>query len=284
MRKGIVLLAFIVVNFAIEAQVKTPQASPKVSVSQTIGLTEIDLDYSRPSAKGRVIFGDLVPFGRVWRTGANGNTLISFSDDVMIDGKMLPKGKYSLYTIPKADNWEVYFYKTTDNWGNPEEWKEVDIALKANAKPVMLNRNVETFSLGFGNIANDSADLEISWEKTMVAIKIEVPTQLIAIASITKALAGPTANDYYSAGQYYLQSNGDLNKGLEYLNKAVDMTKAGTDIPFWYLRQKSLIQSKLGDKKGAIETAKLSLTNATNAKNEDYVKMNNDSIAEWSKK
>jgi tetratricopeptide (TPR) repeat protein len=284
MKKVIVLLAFIVVNFAIEAQVKTPQASPKVLVSQTVGLTEIDLDYSRPSAKGRVIFGDLVPFGKVWRTGANANTLISFSDDVIIDGKMLPKGKYSLYTIPKADNWEVYFYKTTDNWGNPEEWKEADIALKANAKPVMLNRNVETFSLGFGNITNDSADLEIAWEKTMVPLKIEVLTQKMAIASITKALAGPTANDYYSAGQYYLQSNGDLNKGLEYLNKAVDMTKPGSDIPFWYLRQKSLIQAKLGDKKGAIETAKLSAANATKAKNDDYVKMNNDSIAEWSKK
>jgi tetratricopeptide (TPR) repeat protein len=283
MKKVIVLLAFIVANFAIEAQVKTPQASPKVLVSQTVGLTEIDLDYSRPSAKGRVIFGDLVPFGKVWRTGANANTLISFSDDVIIDGKMLPKGKYSLYTIPKADNWEVYFYKTTDNWGNPEEWKEADIALKANAKPVMLNRNVETFSLGFGNITNDSADLEIAWEKTMVPLKIEVLTQKMAIASITKALAGPTANDYYSAGQYYLQSNGDLNKGLEYLNKAVDMTKPGSDIPFWYLRQKSLIQAKLGDKKGAIETAKLSIIASEAAGNQDYVKMNKDSISEWSK-
>ena len=148
----------------------------------------------------------------------------------------------------------------------------------------MLNRNVETFTVGFGAIANDSADLEISWEKTMVSIKIEVPTQKMAIASINKVLAGPTAGDFYSAGQYFYSSNGDLNKALDYVNKAVDITKAGADVPFWYLRQKSLIQAKLGDKKGAIETAKLSLENATKAKNDDYVKMNKDSIAEWSKK
>lgn len=284
MKKVIVLLAFILANFAIEAQVRTPQASPKVMVNQTVGLTEVDLEYSRPSAKGRVIFGDLVPFGKVWRTGANANTLVSFSDDVIIDGKTLPKGKYSLYTMPKADNWEVYFYKTTDNWGNPEQWEEANIALKANAKPVLLNRNVETFSLGFGNISNDSADLEISWEKTIVALKIEVPTQKMAVASINKVLGGPSAGDFFSAGQYFYQSNGDINKALEYVNKAVDMTKVGSDVPFWYLRQKSLIQAKLGDKKGAIETAKLSMANAAKAKNDDYVKMNNDSIAEWSKK
>ena len=284
MKKIIVLLAFIIANFAIEAQVKTPQPSPKATVEQVVGLTTVNVEYSRPSAKGRTIFGDLVPFGKVWRTGANANTLISFSDDVTIDGKSLPKGKYSLYTLPKADNWEIIFYKTTDNWGNPEEWKESDVVLRANAKPMMTDRKVETFTLGINNVTNDSGDLEISWEKTFVALKFDVPTQKTAIASITKALAGPTAGDYFSSAQYFFQSNGDMNKALEYINKALAMTKTGEDVPFWYLRQKSLIQAKLNDKKGAIETAKLSLVGATKAKNDDYVKMNNDSIAEWSKK
>ena len=284
MRKVIVLLAFMIANFAIEAQVKTPQSSPKSTVEQVVGLTTVDLEYSRPSAKGRIIFGDLVPFGKVWRTGANANTIISFSDDITVDGKTLPKGKYSLYTLPKADNWEIIFYKTTDNWGNPEEWVESNVALRANAKPVLTNRNVETFTIAINNVTNDSADLEIAWEKTVVALKFEVPTQKTAIASITKALAGPTAGDYFSSAQYFYQSNGDMNKALEYVNKAVGMTKTGEDVPFWYLRQKSLIQAKLNDKKGAIETAKLSLAAATKAKNDDYVKMNNDSIAEWSKK
>lgn len=285
MKKVIVLLAFIVVNFAVDAQVKTPQPSPKATVEQIVGLTSVDVVYSRPSAKGRIIFGDLVPFGKVWRTGANENTTVTFSDDVTIDGKSLPKGKYALYTLPKADNWEIIFYKTTDNWGNPEEWKDSDVALRANAKPIMTDRKVETFTIGINNVTSDSADLEISWEKTIVSLKFDVPTQKTAIASITKALSGPTAGDYFSSAQYFYQSNGDLNKALEYVNKALAMTnKTGDDVPFWYLRQKSLIQAKLNDKKGAIETAKLSLASATKAKNEDYVKMNNDSIAEWSKK
>ncbi|WP_395052965.1 DUF2911 domain-containing protein [Flavobacterium sp.] len=284
MKKVIVLLALIIANFAIEAQVKTPQPSPKATVEQVVGLTTVTVEYSRPSTKGRTVFGDLVPFGKLWRTGANANTLISFGDDVTIDGKSLPKGKYSLFTLPKADNWEIIFYKTTDNWGNPEEWKETDVALRANAKPIMTDRKVETFTIGINNVSNDSGDLEISWEKTLVALKFDVPTQKTAIASITKALAGPTAGDYFSSAQYFFQSNGDMNKALEYVNKAISLAKVGEDVPFWHLRQKSLIQAKLNDKKGAIETAKLSLANATKAKNDDYVKMNNDSIAEWSKK
>jgi tetratricopeptide (TPR) repeat protein len=196
----------------------------------------------------------------------------------------LKKGKYALFTNPKADNWEIIFYSDTDNWGNPEKWDDAKVALKANAKPEMLNRKVESFTIAINGLENDSAYLEISWEKTLVALKFEVPTQKAAMASIEKALAGPTAGDYFSSAQYYFQSNGDLNKSLEYINKAIAMAKPGTDIPFWHQRQKSLIQAKLGDKKGAIETAKLSLAGAQKAENSDYVKMNSDSIAEWSKK
>lgn len=284
MKKVIVVLALIIANFAIEAQVKTPAPSPKSTIEQVVGLTNVEIVYSRPSAKGRTIFGDLVPYGKLWRTGANENTTISFSDDVTIGGKILAKGRYALYTTPKADIWEVIFYKTTDNWGTPEEYKESDVALKATAKPMSSDRKLETFTLGINNVSNDFADLEISWEKTFVALKFEVPTKKNAMASIYKTLTGPTAGDYFSSAQYFYQSNGDLNKALEYVNKALSMNKAGDDLPFWYLRQKSLIQAKLNDKKGAIETAKLSLANAQKAKNMDYVKMNTDSIAEWSAK
>ena len=284
MKKFIVMLAILIANFAIEAQVKTPQPSPKCTVEQVVGLTNVEVVYSRPSSKGRNIFGDLVPFGKVWRTGANANTTISFSEDVMIDGKTLKKGKYALYTNPKADVWEVIFYSDTENWGTPEKWDEAKVALKANVTPEILNRKVETFTIGINSIENDSAMLEMSWEKTVAALKFEVPTKKMAMASIDKTLAGPVAGDYFSSAQYYLQSNGDLNKGLEYINKAVGMTKTGEAVPFWYLRQKSLIQAKLNDKKGAIETAKLSLAGAEKEDNQDYVKMNKDSIAEWSKK
>jgi hypothetical protein len=280
MKNIIFVLAMMIANYAIEAQVKAPQASPKSTLTQVVGLTNVEIVYSRPSAKGRDVFNNLVPFGKLWRTGANENTTITFSDDVVIDGKTLAKGKYALYTTPRADNWEIVFYSDTNNWGNPETWDETKVALRTNAKPEMLGRNVESFTIGINNLDNNFAHLEISWEKTLVAIKFEVPTQKIAMASIDKALAGPTSGDYYASAQYLFQSNGDISKALTYIDKALEMSK---DKPFYYFRLKSLIQAKQGDKKGAIETAKISLVAAEAAKNQDYVKMNKDSIAEWSK-
>jgi hypothetical protein len=281
MKKIIIVLSVFIVNYLVEAQVKTPQPSPKSTITQVVGLTNVEISYSRPSAKGRDVFNNLVPFGKLWRTGANENTTISFSDDVVIDGKKLAKGKYSIFTTPRADNWEVVFYTGTDNWGNPENWDESKVALKTVVKSEQNDRFIESFTIGINNLDNNFAHLEISWEKTIVAIKFEVPTAKIAIASIDKALAGPTAGDYFSSAQYYFQSNGDVAKALIYVNKALEMNK---DKPFWYNRLKSLIQAKLGDKTAAIETAKISLASAEAAKNQDYVKMNKDSIAEWTKK
>ncbi|WP_309640515.1 DUF2911 domain-containing protein [Flavobacterium sp.] len=281
MKKIMLVVAIVFSTLNINAQVKTPAPSPKSTLEQMVGLTQVTIEYSRPSKKGRTVFGDLVPYGKLWRTGANENTTITFSDDVVINGQTLKKGKYALYTTPKVDIWEVIFYSDTDNWGTPENWDAKKVALTTNVDAQMLTNNVESFTMGINNLDNNFANLELSWEKTFVTLKFEVPTQKTAMASIDKALAGPTSGDYFSSAQYFYQSNGDLNKALEYVNKAIDMNK---DKPFWYTRQKSLIQAKLGDKKGAIETAKISLAAATTAKNNDYVKMNNDSIAEWSKK
>ena len=280
MKKIIFVLAMIIANYVTEAQVKTPQPSPKATLTQVVGLTNVEISYSRPSAKGRDVFNNLVPYGKLWRTGANENTTISFSDDVVIDGKIVPKGKYALFTTPKADNWEIIFYTALDNWGNPENWDETKVALKTTVKSEHIDRFVESFTIGINNLDNNFGHLELSWEKTIVAIKFEVPTAKMAMASIDKTLAGPGAGDYFSSAQYLFQSNGDLTKALTYVNKALEMNK---DKPFWYNRLKSLIQAKQGDKKSAIETAKISLASAESAKNQDYVKMNKDSIAEWSK-
>lgn len=284
MKKIIFVLAVLIANFTIEAQVKTPQSSPKTTVNQVVGLTDVTVEYSRPSAKGRVVFGDLVPFGKLWRTGANQNSMVTFSDDVVIKGNTLKKGKYAIFTTPKADMWEVIFYTDTQNWGTPENWDANKVALSTMVDPTALGNHVETFTIGVNNLTNDSATLDISWEKTMVSIKFEVPTKKAAMASIEKVLAGPTGNDYFSAAQYFYQADGDMKKALEYVNKAVSSVKEGQDVPFWHLRLKSLIQAKLGDKAGAIATAKLSIAGAEKEKNDDYVKMNNDSIKEWSKK
>jgi hypothetical protein len=280
MKKIIIVLAIMLANFTTEAQIKTPQSSPKATIMQSVGLTDVEINYSRPSARGRAVFGNLVPFGKVWRTGANENTTISFSDDVIIDGKTLTKGKYSLFTIPKIESWEIIFYKTTDNWGNPEEWKEENVALKTTVKPEVLNKSAETLTIAINALDNNFAFLEMSWENSFASLKFEVPTQQKATANIAKALSGPASADYFAAAQFLFQSNGDNVKALEYINKSLDMSK---EKPFWYNRLKSLIQAKAGDKKGAIETAKASLAAAETAKNQDYVKMNKDSISEWSR-
>lgn len=284
MKKILFALAVLIANLTIEAQVKTPAPSPKSVVNQVVGLTDVTLDYSRPSTKGRTVFGDLVPFGKLWRTGANANSTITFSDDVVIKGTTLPKGKYAIFTTPKADMWEIVFYTTTDNWGTPENWDVNKVAYSTNVDPMMLNNMVESFTMSINNLTNDSATLDIAWEKTMVSLKFDVPTQKSAMASISKALAGPSAGDYFSSAQYIFSTESDNAKALEYVNNAISMVKSGDDVPFWHLRLKSLIQAKLGDKTGAIATAKMSMFNAEKANNNDYVKMNSDSIKEWSKK
>ena len=266
------------------AQVRTPQASPHAMTEQTVGLTDVKVEYSRPSARGRAVYGELVPFGRMWRTGANANTTVTFSEDVMVEGKKLAAGKYALYTQPKADSWDVIFYTDTNNWGLPEKFDEKKVAARVTVKPEFLGRMVETLTIGMNNLDNNYGFLEIAWEKTMVSVKVEVPTQQTATASIEKTMAGPSAGDYFSAAQYYYQSNSKLEQALSWMNEAINKTPKGEDVPFFYLRQKALIQAKMGDKKGAIETAKLSLAAAEKANNQDYVKMNKDSIQEWSRK
>ncbi|WP_445719383.1 DUF2911 domain-containing protein [Flavobacterium sp.] len=283
MRKIIVMLALVVANFVVEAQVKTPQSSPSAKVEQVVGLTTVQVEYSRPSAKGRTVYGDLVPFGKMWRTGANANTTISFTEDVKVGGKDLKKGKYALYTTPKADSWDVIFYTDTNNWGLPETWNESNVALKITVKPETLTKSVESLSIFLNNLTNDSGVIELAWERTMIAIPFTVPTQETALKSIEKTLAGPSAGDYFSAAQYYYQTNSDMTKALSWVNSAISNSPKDRDVPFWYLRLKSLIQAKNGDKKGAISTAKESLALSVKAGNGDYEKMNKDSIAEWSK-
>src|SRR5690554_2063611 len=159
MKRKIAVIATVLLTVTLGfSQVKTPAASPAAKVQQTVGLTEITVEYSRPSAKGRNIFGNLVPFGKIWRAGANANTIITFSDNVVIGGKTLPKGEYALYLTPKPDSWEVYFYSDTHNWGLPEKWNEEKIAAKATAKPFALNNYVETFTIGINTLDNDRSE------------------------------------------------------------------------------------------------------------------------------
>ena len=280
MKKLLIALAIVLAPFVTEAQIKTPQASPKGYIKQTVGLTDVEVTYSRPGARGRAVFGNLVPFGKLWRTGANENTIINFGDDVVIDGKTLKKGKYAIYTIPKIESWEVIFYLSTDNWGLPENWNDAYVALRTTVKEDALPTPLETFTIGINGLDPNFGYLDMAWENSHVALKFEVPTAKIATASIEKALGGPSANDYFAAATYLFQSNGNIETARTYIDKSLDMSN---EKPYFILRLKSQIQAKQGDKKGAVETAKASLAAAEAANNQDYVKLNKDSIAEWSR-
>lgn len=280
--KKLIIAAALIFAVQANAQIKTPQASLKAEIEQAVGLTTIDVEYFRPAKKGRLVFGDLVPYGKVWRTGANENTTVDIDTDIEINGQNLAAGKYALYTIPKAEMWDVIFYKTTDNWGLPKTWNESDVVLKASVKPETLTKDVEYFTIDVTPKNNNEGTLNISWEKTIVHVPFNVPTHKIAMESINANInENAKASDYYAAGTYLFSVNQEMNKALEYVNKAIDMQEG--EAPFYMLRQKSLIQAATGDKKGAVETAEKSLKAAEKAGNDDYIKMNRNSILEWSK-
>ncbi|MCF6224084.1 MAG: DUF2911 domain-containing protein [Flavobacteriaceae bacterium] len=280
MKIKLITLLLVFISVSMEAQIKSPQPSPSSKVEQKIGLTDVTLEYSRPSMRGRKIFGNLVPFGEKWRNGANANSKITFSTDVVIDGKDLKKGTYAIYSIPNKDAWEIIFYSDANNGGLPRKWDDAKVAVKTSVKTETIPFTIETFEMGFDNLADPNfGSLFILWENTLVSVKIKFPTDALTMKSIEKVFAGPSGNDYFGAASYYYSADKDLNKALEWVNKAVEMNPKA----FWMTRQKSLIQAKMGDKKNAIATANTSLKVAQKAGNMDYVKMNKDSIAEWSK-
>ena len=279
MKKIMLVVAIFATTFITNAQIQTPASSPFTKIEQKVGLTDVTLEYSRPNMRGRTIFGDLVPYGQLWRLGANANTKITFSDDVTVGGKTLKKGSYAIYAIPNKDSWEVIFYSDASNWGTPEKWDESKVAAKVNAEMYPMPMKIETLTMTFDDLTSNSATLGILWENTYAGVKFEVPTDKLVSSAIEKTMQGPGANDYYAAAVYYLQEGKDINQAKTWIDKAITM--AGDKAAFWQLRQQSLIYAKAGDKKGAIAAAKKSLAAAEAAGNKDYVKMNKDSLKEW---
>lgn len=280
--KKITLLLFVVLaSFSLEAQITTPAPSPFSKLEQKVGLTDVTVEYSRPSMRGRTIFGDLVPFDKVWRTGANAKTKITFGDDVKIDGQEVKAGTYAIFAKPSASSWEVFFYTDTDGGGTPQDWDNSKVAAKTTAQVYPLPVDIETFTITIDDLKTNSANLGLMWEKVYVAIPIEVGADAAVMSSIDKVMAGPDAGDYYTAAVYFLKEGKDIKKAKEWIDKAITMSEKPK---YWQLRQQSLIYAKAGDKKGAIEVAKKSLAAAEEAGNMDYVKMNKDSLKEWGAK
>lgn len=276
--KKTLFFSFLFVTMGLIAQINTPDASPASKLEQKVGLTDVTVEYSRPSAKSRTIYGDLVPYGKVWRTGANARTTISFSKDVEVTGKALKKGTYALFTIPGKNKWEIIFYKESEGWGTPKELDKEKVALKIQTTPIETAMYNESFHIYIDNLTNAGATLFMKWEKTLVPINFTVPTDKEVMASIDRAFSGPSPADYLAAARYYFDEGKDIQKAKMWIDKSLE---GNDNPPFWQLRQKALIYAAAGDKKGAIEAAKQSLASAKKAGNDDYVKMNEASLKEW---
>lgn len=278
MKRIILLFSVFALTLGVQAQIETPQASPAQKIEQKAGLTDITLEYSRPSMRGRAIFGNLVPFDKLWRTGANNNTVITFSEEVTIGGTTLKAGSYAIFSKPGVSSWDVYFYSDTGNWGLPPSWDESKVAAKVNVPTVPLTMDKETFTISFEKITNDSVELGITWAKTYVGVPISLSTDKVVMSNINRAMAGPQANDYYAAAVYYFEAGKDIQQAKAWIDQALSMAK---EPMYWQLRQKSLIYAKAGDKAGAIAAAKESLELAKKAKNDDYIALNTKSLKEW---
>jgi hypothetical protein len=241
-------------------RINAPAPSPAGSLKQKVGFTDIEVTYARPSVRGRKIFGGLLPYGEVWRTGANSATKITFSTPVRFGGQELAAGSYALYSIPGASEWTIIFNKVTGEWG-AYTYKQENDALRVKAKPVALAQPVETFTIDINDFQTESATLNLIWEKTRVPVKFEFDVVKATIAQIDSVMASGqtlTPQVYYTAGMFYHDNGLDLNKAKTWLDEA---TK-GDKPTFFMLHGKAKVLAKLGDKMGAMEAAKKSIAAA----------------------
>lgn len=279
MRKTINVFAFTLLTaFAGYAQpLKTPAPSPTQTIKQDFGLSSIELSYSRPQMKGRKIMGDLVPYKKVWRTGANQATVLTFGDDVIIGGTKVPAGKYGLVSIPDATNWVLILTKQLDIT-SPAAYKQENDVVRVNAKPRLVATAAENFTFQFANVKSSSCELQLQWDKTVVALPIKTDIDSKIMAQIETSINGDgdeAKKPYFNAAMYYLDNGKDMNKALEWFNKA----EAQNPKAFWVLHNKANCLAKLGKKADAIATANKSIELAKEAKNDDYVVLNQKLIA-----
>ena len=260
---------------SLNAQLKVPAPSPLQTVKQAFALSDISIEYSRPSAKGRVVYGDVVPFGKVWRTGANGATKITFGEDVKVEGNVVPAGTYALYTVPNKDSWEIILYKDLTLGGNVADYKKENDLAHFTVKSKALNDKVESFTINFTDITSSTVNIELSWEKTSVSFAVVADID----SKIMKNIESNVINDnrpYFQAASYYYENDRDLVKASEWADKAI----AANPKAFWIVMLKAKIQVKQKDTKGAVASAEKVITIATEAKNDDYVAQAKKLIAE----
>ena len=275
MRRIIFCALAIGAMLSVNAQsIKTPFPSPPQTIKQDFGVSSIELSYSRPGVKGRKIFGDLVPFGKVWRTGANNATTLTFADDVTIGTTKIAAGKYGLLTIPDKDNWTIIITKSTDVT-SPADYKQENDLVRVNVKPMSLKDKVETFTMQFANVKSGACDLQMMWENTSVSLPITTDVETVVMKQINDVMTKDN-RPYFQAGLYYLETGKDLNQAVAWFDKAFEQNPKA----YWVLHQKANALARLGKKEEAKTTAQKSMELAKEGKNDDYVRLNEKLLAE----
>lgn len=260
MQKLFILLSIFLTSPILNAQLKSPVASPRANLSQDIGLVNISVDYSRPSKKGRTIFGNLVPYNKIWRTGANQATTFSVSDDIKINNQIVPKGEYHIYSVPREKRLDLIIYNQTDNWGSLKEFDESLIVARVVSDFIELPFSVETFEISFDNISNNGSTINIIWDNKLAIYYLDALTKEKMIANIQSVLIkNPKPSDYQKAAVYYYEEDLDKEKAFEWINKAFESYE---DPKYWQLRVKALIYNYYGKKKEALKIAKQGLKQA----------------------
>lgn len=250
-----------------DAQVKLPPASSTQTVTQGLGIKTVTLTYQRPNANGRVVFGELVPYGEVWRTGANNIPNLTFEDEVTIQGHKVAAGTYGLFTIPNKDKWTVILSKNAKQWGS-YQYNQAEDVLRFDVKPTKLGKKVETFTIAFENVTTKSSDVTIAWEKTQIAFNITVDQSAEIMAGIDAAMQGEK-KPYFQAAQYYFNNNLDMNKAAEWI-KLADQGASAPHIKYW----KARILAKAGQTAEAKKAAQEGIDMATKNNNTEYIKLN----------
>lgn len=262
-------------TFTVSAQgLKVPAPSPSQTIKQSFGLGDISVDYSRPAVKGRVIFGDLVPYGKIWRTGANASTKLTFSDDITFGDVPVKAGTYALYTIPGKTSWTVMLYSDLTLGGNTADYNKEKEVARISVPAKFTEAKTESFTINIAKVKPTTATIELLWENTRVPIKIATEIDGKVMKNIDAALANDT-RPYFQAASYYFDNDKDLSKAKMWVEKAAEQNPKA----FWVRLLKAKIELKMGDKKAAIATANEVITLATEAKNDDYVKMAKELIA-----
>ncbi|MAO98072.1 MAG: dihydrolipoamide dehydrogenase [Flavobacteriaceae bacterium] len=268
--KKIISFLFTILLFQFSyTQLQSPVASPRAKVSQKVGLVNINLDYSRPSKKGRTIFGNIVPFDQIWRTGANQATSISFSDDVKINNQLVEAGEYHVYSVPRENSLDLVIYKKTDAWGSLKSFDESLIKARVTSDFYDLPFSIETFTISFGDISNAGASLNISWDNKVAIYVIDALTREKMLNSIEETMAkNPTKNDFRKAAMYYYEENIHIDKAVKWIDIAFDDSD---DLKYWQLRYKALINEKAGKIKKAKKYAKKGYEIALKSKSPDAI-------------